>query len=118
MITTHPLHAARLKNNCPECFANDGLEFSFTQEQITKKLFTRAEKNISEKLYCHSCENTIYPVNWNDDIERVYQYHKKQAKPKQTSVKLTKIGYLLMAGTLLCITLIAVVFYYNATGLN
>ena len=36
MITTHALHSARLKNNYPVCFANDGLEFSFTQESITK----------------------------------------------------------------------------------
>jgi regulatory protein YycH of two-component signal transduction system YycFG len=118
MITTHPLHAAHLKNNCPECFANDGLEFSFSQEQINKKLFTRVEKNISEKLYCYSCENIIYPVNWNDDIERVYLYHKKQAIPKQTSVKLTKLGHLLLVSALLCITLITVVFYYNTIGLN
>ena len=111
MITTNALHAARLNNNCPECFANDGLEFSFTQEQITKKLFTRAEKNISEKLYCHSCENTIYPVNWNEDIERVYRYHKKQAKPKQTLVKLTKLGKIIALGTLLFISLVIVVFY-------
>jgi hypothetical protein len=117
MITTHALHSARLKNNCPICFANDGLEFSFTQEQITKKLFTRAEKSISEKLYCHGCKKTIYPVNWNDDIERVYRYHKKQAKPKQTSVKFTKLGYLLVVGTLLGVTLITLVFYYNTIGL-
>ena len=49
MITTHPLHAARLKNNCPECFANDGLEFSFTQEQITKKLFTKSREKYFRK---------------------------------------------------------------------
>lgn len=103
MITTHPLHAARLKNNCPECFANDGLEFSFTQEQITKKLFTRAEKNISEKLYCHSCENTIYPVNWNDDIERVHEYHKKQAHPKKAGIRFTKFGYRLGAGAIVIV---------------
>jgi hypothetical protein len=105
MTTTHTLHTARLKNNCPECFANDGLEFSFTQEQTIQKLFTRAGKDISEKLYCHTCKNTIYPVNWNDNIERVYEYHKKQVHPKNTVIFFTKFGYGLIAGILSIIAL-------------
>jgi hypothetical protein len=103
MTTTHALHAARLKNNCPECFTNDGLEFSFSQEQTIRKLFTRASKDISEKLYCHTCKNTIYPVNWNDDIERVHEYHKKQAHPKKTGIRFTKFGYRLGAGAIVIV---------------
>tara|TARA_B100000795_G_scaffold92606_1_gene67701 strand:- start:1300 stop:1644 length:345 start_codon:yes stop_codon:yes gene_type:complete len=105
MTTTHTLHAARLKNNCPECFANDGLEFSFTQEHTVQKLYASASKDISEKLYCHGCKNTIYPVNWNDDIERVYEYHKKQAQPEKTGIRFTKFGYGLGVATLLFVAI-------------
>lgn len=111
MTTVQTLHTARLKNNCPECFANDGLEFSFTQEQTVKKLFTSASKDISEKLYCHTCKNNIYPVNWNDAIERVYEYHKKQADPKKPGKQLTGLGYGLVAGILMLIMLMIYLAY-------
>ncbi|MGK0386383.1 MAG: hypothetical protein ACI849_000997 [Patiriisocius sp.] len=105
MTTTHTLHTARLKNNCPECFANDGLEFSFAQEQTVQKLSTNASKNISEILYCHTCKNTIYPVNWNDDIERVYAYHKKQVHPKESGMRLTKFGFGILLGVLIFVAI-------------
>ena len=105
MTTTETLHTARLKNNCPECFANNGLEFSFTQEQTIKKLFTTSSKKISEKLYCHTCNNTIYPVNWSEDIERVYNYHKKQVHQKKSGMRFTALGYLFIAGSIILLGL-------------
>ncbi|RFN59373.1 hypothetical protein [Marixanthomonas ophiurae] len=93
MTTRHVLHTARLNNNCPECYDTDGLEFTFTQEEKHTKLYTQANKEIDEKLYCHTCKNTIYPVNWDEDIERVYQYHKKQAHPNTTYLKLKPLTY-------------------------
>ena len=87
------------------------LSFLLLKSKSLKNSLPGQKKNISEKLYCHSCENTIYPVNWNEDIERVYRYHKKQAKPKQTSVKFTKLGKIIALGTLLFISLVIVVFY-------
>lgn len=113
MTTIETLHKARLKNNCPECFANDGLEFSFTQEQTFKKLFTTASKEISEKLYCHTCNTTIYPVNWDDDIERVYDYHKKQVHPKKFGMRFTALGYGVLAGGILVLVLGAIIALKN-----
>ncbi len=109
MTTNHILHKARIKNNCPECFANDGLEFIFSQEKTVKKLYTSASKDVKEKLFCHSCSNTIYPVNWDDDIDRVYQYNKKQVLPKRGGIKLTSISYLVM---LFGIALIGITVYF------
>ncbi|GHC46166.1 hypothetical protein [Ulvibacter litoralis] len=102
------LHIAKLKNNCPVCYATDGLEISFIQEEHENKYYNKIKKEVSETLYCHSCKNIIYPVNWNEDIERVYQYHKKQAKPKSAQIQLKPITYSVVIGILL---VLFVVFY-------
>ncbi|GEQ84600.1 hypothetical protein ULMS_01080 [Patiriisocius marinistellae] len=108
MTTNHTLHTAKIKNNCPTCFANNGLEFSFTQEETSKKLYSKADKNIIEKLYCTSCNTQIFPVSWDDNIERVYEYNKKQVIPKKTSIRLTSLGYIII---LICIVAVAALAY-------
>jgi len=92
----HLLHSARISNNCPECFQTDGLEFSFSQDEKETQLYRKASQKMEEVLFCHNCKNIIYPVNWNDDIERVYQYHKKQTKPLSSSYKLKPLAYLII----------------------
>lgn len=104
----HLLHSARINNNCPECYSDDGLEFSFSQYEKETQLYKKASSKMEEVLYCHSCNNIIYPVNWNDDIERVYQYHKKKANPQSSSLKLKPLAYLIIA---IDIVAMAVIIY-------
>lgn len=92
----HLLHSARINNNCPECYSSDGLEFSFSQNEKETQLYRKASNKMEEVLYCHNCKNIIYPVNWNDDIERVYQYHKKQAQPLSSSYRLKPLAYIII----------------------
>ncbi len=63
MKTTHTLHTARLNNNCPTCFAREGLELSFTQDKTATKIYEKAEKEINSKMFCHTCGNDIFPVS-------------------------------------------------------
>lgn len=104
----HLLHSARINNNCPECYSTDGLEFSFSQNEKETQLYRKASGKMEEVLYCHNCNNIIYPVNWNDDIERVYQYHKKKANPLSSSLKLKPLAYLII---LLDVIVLAVIIY-------
>lgn len=90
---THNLHTAKINNNCPECYSTDGLEFTFTQEENETRWYTKAKKEVAEVLYCHKCDQQVFPVSWNEDIERVYDYHKKLAKPKSSTLKLKPIAY-------------------------
>ncbi len=106
---THNLHTSKIHNNCPECYSTEGLEFSFSQEEKENKLYSRASKEIKEELYCHSCEQQIFPVKWTDDIERVYEYHKKRLKPKSSGFKLKPLAYLLI---LLDAIIIAALIYF------
>lgn len=105
---THKLHSARLKNNCPTCFGSDGLEFTFTQEEKDDAFFTKPSSQIDETLYCHNCNNTIYPVNWNEDIERVYDYNKKIAETRRQYLKVKPLFYILF---IVAIILVAAVVY-------
>ncbi len=107
MTKKHILHTARLNNNCPECYDTEGLEFTFTQEEKQSKFYNQASKEVDEKLYCHTCKNIIYPVNWTEDIERVYQYHKKQVHPKSTYIQLKSFSYIFILLGIVAIAAVA-----------
>ncbi|MDX1463190.1 MAG: hypothetical protein R3359_09045 [Marinirhabdus sp.] len=109
MTTQHTIHTARLNNNCPTCYKKDGLEFTFTQEKTSTNFYEKAGKSVDSSLYCHSCNSAIFPVNWTEDIERVYEYHYKMAQPMSTSTKIKPLGYLLI---IIPIALVAAVIYY------
>jgi hypothetical protein len=94
--TSHVLHTAKLKNNCPECSLADSLELSFTQLEKENKLYSKASREISSMMHCNSCDTTIYPVSWNEDLERVYEYNRKLAIPKPSGIKLKPLAYLLI----------------------
>ncbi len=106
---THTLHTARLKNNCPTCFGTDGLEFTFTQSEKETPFFHKPDTQIEEKLYCHTCNNPIYPVNWTEDIERVFDYNKKIAETNKQYLKVKPLFYILIV---LAIILVAVSIYF------
>jgi hypothetical protein len=106
---TRILHTAKINNNCPECYSTDGLEFIFSQEEVENKLYSKANKEVIEILHCQTCDQDIYPVNWTLDIERVYDYHRKVAKPKSSGIKLKPLAYLLILTDAL---IIAAIIYY------
>jgi hypothetical protein len=108
-ISEQILHSARLNNNCPECYTTDGLEISFIQEEVGNRFYSKTQKQIHDTLYCQSCKTTIYPVNWTEDIDRVYKYHKKQAIPKSTQLHLKPITYSLI---FLGLGIVAVLLYF------
>lgn len=89
---TNLLHAARLNNNCPECYGTEGLEFEFSQTEKENLFFKKFSSKIESKLYCHTCKVEIYPIRWTEDIERVYEYNLKLAQANIESSK-TKIWF-------------------------
>lgn len=105
---TNILHTSRLHNNCPTCFGKDGLEFTFSQDERENSFFHKPSSNIDEKLFCHNCKNPIYPVNWTEDIERVYDYNKKLAETQRQYLKVKPLFYILIIAATV---LVAIVFY-------
>lgn len=104
--TEHILHIAKLKNNCPECYKTDGLEISFAQTELENRFYLKNQKDIIETIYCHNCKNIIYPVSWNDDIEKIHNYHKKQTSPRSTSFRLKPLTFAILLGLAIAVLLI------------
>ncbi|MBT0606883.1 hypothetical protein [Aequorivita echinoideorum] len=102
------IHTARLNNNCPTCFGKDGLEITFSQKLKETIFFEKASRQIGKSLYCHTCKNTIYPINWTEDIERVYDYNYKIAETKKQFPKTKPLFYVLIV---VAIAVIAAVIY-------
>jgi len=101
---THILHTGRLKNNCPTCFGTDGLEFTFTQVEKENSFFKKPASEIESNLYCHTCKNDIYPVNWTEDIERVFDYNKKIAETNKQYLKVKPLFYILVIAAIVLIS--------------
>lgn len=71
-----------LKNNCPVCYSNKGLRLTFKQKIIETKLYKSLTSDISNEINCTKCNSVIYPAQWTDDIDRVFEYHQKAFVPK------------------------------------
>ena len=94
--TKNQLYKKQIPTNCPECFLTTGLELSFYQEEKETAFTITASKIIREHLECSNCNTVIYPVEWTEDIERLYEYHKKQVVIKKTTPRLKKLGVIVI----------------------
>ena len=98
MSETHViLKKFQLKNNCPECYSNDGLELVFKQTHKETSLYTSITKAIHHDLHCKTCDTPVFPIMWTQDIERVFEYHQKGVHPEKSSIRLKKKGWLWLA---------------------
>lgn len=98
-----------LNNNCPECYSNNGLRLTFKQKVIETNFFKSITKDIQSSMACKTCNTTIYPVQWTDDIERVFEYHQKALEPKKASTYLKKQTWVIVI--LIMVVLLAALFY-------
>ncbi|WP_378186283.1 hypothetical protein ACE939_14315 [Aquimarina sp. W85] len=101
------LKKAVLNNNCPECFATESLTLSFDQKKVTSPFVIQIRKEIIENMHCKKCDTEIFAGRYTDDIERVYQYHKKTVAPKSPSIRLRPLSIII----LIFIVLIGIVLY-------
>ncbi|UPS92294.1 MULTISPECIES: hypothetical protein [unclassified Bizionia] len=83
-----------INNNCPECYNTNGLHFTFKQKFVETSFYKSLTTETAHELFCKTCETTIYPVNWTDDIDRVFDYHKRAFVPKKASFKLKKSAWI------------------------
>lgn len=103
-----------LNNNCPECYNTNGLYLTFKQKFVESKFYKSITKDTSNQLECHTCQTTIYPVRWTEDIERVVAYHQKAFTPKNPSYKLKKSAWLLIISLIVFVLVVlGIVFLPN-----
>lgn len=106
---SHTLYSAKINNNCPECFDNTGLELSFSQLERENKFYAKFDSKVTSSLHCSKCETNIYPVSWDEDIERVHEYHSKLVQKKSAAIKLKPLAYILI---LVDVITIAALIYF------
>ena len=112
-IKLEVIKEADITNNCPECF-NQDLKLSFYQKHSYGKFVHKITNEVSHKLTCNTCKTDIYPVNWTDDIERIFEYYQKMAIPKKKSTKYTSLFYILLFSL---VALIGVSVYLLTSGI-
>jgi len=108
-----------LKNNCPECYSNAGMQLTFKQQFIETTFYKRITNNIEHVLTCKTCHSTIYPIQWDEHIERVFEYQKKAFVPKKTSRQFKKLAYIIfgMACFVIIAAIIGVLIYNGIINL-
>lgn len=106
--TNHLLYLGTLKNNCPECFATNGMEVSFSQEEIETVFQIKAKKTIQSQITCTTCTTPIYPIQYTPDIERVFEYHYKLALSHKRKSKWKPLAFVLL---ILTITAVSALLY-------
>ena len=87
---------ASLKNNCPVCYSNEHLRVTFYQMLHESKLYKWLTSEVKNEMTCINCESTIYPVQWTDDIERVYEYHLKAFQPSKSYFRIKGLGLIVI----------------------
>ena len=102
-VTEYIIQKAELKNNCPECFNNDGLVLSFIQKEMENAWYRKVEENLAVKLFCTICKTQIFPVRWDEHIERVYEYYNKLVSPKPAKTHYKKRFWLTLSAGILVI---------------
>ncbi len=102
---------AELTNNCPVCYSNTDLVLKCHQKLIQTQLYIKVTKNLTKTIQCQKCSSTIYPVDWTEDIERVFDFYDKKIEPRKPSLKFTNRFYGLIIGFVLIITALGVLKY-------
>ena len=104
-ITKEFFYTETLSCNCPQCYGTTGLELRFQQEWKESAFSKKATDVVRAELYCKQCEDSIYPVNWTDDIERLHEYHSRRAAPS-TYFKRKPLFWIVMIAVLLAIAVV------------
>ncbi|WGD36057.1 hypothetical protein [Olleya sp. YS] len=106
------INTVNLNNHCPECFSKEGLQITFRQRFVETALYKSITKDVSTEMYCSVCNTKIYPSQWTDDIERVYDYQMKAFQPKKASKKYKGLFWIILIVIVAIIaSVIGITFY-------
>jgi hypothetical protein len=88
------------------------LLLTFKQKIVETNFYKSISPEITNDIKCNNCNTIIYPVQWTDTIEQVFEYHKKTVVPKKTSTYLKKWSWIIIvAGILIAFTIFVLIIY-------
>ena len=100
-----------LNNHCPECYSKDGLLLTFKQKFVENMFYRAISTDIKHTMICNTCHTEIFPVRWNDDLERVYDYQERALVPKSATFKLKKLSLILLVVAIVIIILLNIYLF-------
>lgn len=98
-----PVKTVVLKNNCPECFSNTGLQLTFLQKFEETSFYKSITNIVQHEISCSNCNTTIYPERWTDDIERVFEYQQRAFEPRPSSRYFKRLFWILFISGLVAL---------------
>ena len=84
-----------ISNHCPVCY-NKKLKITFYQKHTFNAFYHKTTDEVTHEIKCKKCYSIIYPVDWTDDIERVYEYYNKLVVPERSSLRFTTLFFVLI----------------------
>ena len=54
--------------------------------------YNKRTDEVTSTLFCNTCNQQIFPVDWDEDIERVYEYQRKASPPKPSYFGLSLVA--------------------------
>ena len=102
-----------LKNNCPECYSKEGLRLTFKQRFKETNFYKLITDEVKYEIECKTCNTSIYPVLWTEDIERVFEYQKKAFTPKKASRYFKKASWIVIISVGILILTMAFLMLYT-----
>ena len=101
-----------LNNHCPICYSKEGLWVTFKQKTVENSFYKSVTSEINHDMVCKNCNSIIYPINWTEDMERVFDYQIKAVTPRKSSTHLKKASWLaILSGVLIAICIVVILIY-------
>lgn len=113
-----PVGSKNLTKKCPDCGNSESLELTFYQKRIESSFATKITNTISGILYCHNTKTEISPVQWSEDIERIFNTEKQRLKLQPKSTKFNKWFYGLLIFLVVASIAIVSLFMAEASGIK
>ena len=100
-----------LNSHCPECYSRDGLHLTFKQKFVETIFYKAISNDIKHRLVCKTCDTEIFPEQWTDDFEQVFEYQQRAFVPKAATFKLKKLTWILLIAAIVLIILLNVYLF-------
>lgn len=92
-----------LNNNCPICYSKKGLRLTFKQKTVETTFYKSITAEITNEMECNTCNSIIYPVQWTDSLERVFEYQRKLVVSKKASTYLKKASWIVIGACIIIV---------------
>ncbi len=100
-----------LNNHCPECYSKDGLNLTFKQKFVENRFYKAISKDMKQIMICDTCKTEIFPVRWDDDLERVFEYQQRALVPKSATFKLKRLFWIVLITVAIAVILLNVYIF-------